>query len=69
MNGRSGIEMQVKTDRKDLHLSLREMDHGSSVIFELPGFTKAGSGKEGGEGNLMVGIECAALAGGPGIEC
>jgi hypothetical protein len=45
MNVCSGIEIQVKTDRKDLHRSLYEMDQGSWVIFEVPGFTKADSGR------------------------
>src|SRR5690606_31757498 len=46
MNVRSGTEIKVKTDRKELNVSLREMDQGSWVIFELPGFTKAASGKQ-----------------------
>jgi cell migration-inducing and hyaluronan-binding protein len=36
----------VETARKSLSLSLREMDDGSSVIFELPGFTVAAGGAE-----------------------
>src|SRR5690606_1078347 len=43
-NVRSGTEIQVKTEREEVFLSLREMDQGSWVIFELPGFTKAASG-------------------------
>jgi len=46
MNVRSGTEMRVNTERKELNLSVREMDKGSWVIFELPGFTTAASGKQ-----------------------
>ncbi|MGZ3274026.1 MAG: hypothetical protein ACXU8Z_09710, partial [Caulobacteraceae bacterium] len=41
---RSGTEVRVETSKKDLALSLREMDKGSWVIFELPGFTTAAAG-------------------------
>jgi hypothetical protein len=34
----------VKTERPEVSLSLSEMDQGSWVIFELPGFTTAASG-------------------------
>jgi hypothetical protein len=44
-NVRSGQEIRVKTTRKEMHLSVREMEEGSWVVFELPGFTKALSGK------------------------
>ena len=43
---RAGSEIQVKTERKDVSLSMSEMDLGSWVIFELPGFTKAASGTQ-----------------------
>src|SRR4051812_28488650 len=43
---RAGTEILVKTERKEVSLSLAEMDQGSWVIFELPGFTKAASGTE-----------------------
>jgi cell migration-inducing and hyaluronan-binding protein len=43
---RAGTEIRVKTERQEVSLSLAEMDHGSWVIFELPGFTKAASGTE-----------------------
>jgi cell migration-inducing and hyaluronan-binding protein len=43
---RSGAEVRVETGRKDLSLSLTEMDDGSSVIFELPGFAAAAGGKQ-----------------------
>lgn len=43
---RAGTEIQVKTQRPKVTLSLAEMDQGSWVMFELPGFTKAASGTE-----------------------
>ncbi|MBK6672911.1 MAG: G8 domain-containing protein [Proteobacteria bacterium] len=45
-NVRSGTEMRVKTERQEVFLSVREMDQGSWVMFELPGFTNAASGKQ-----------------------
>jgi cell migration-inducing and hyaluronan-binding protein len=43
---RAGTEIQVKTERPQVTLSLAEMDRGSWVLFELPGFTSAASGTE-----------------------
>ena len=43
---RSGAEVRVETSRKDLSLTLREMDDGSWVIFELPGFTTPAGGAQ-----------------------
>jgi cell migration-inducing and hyaluronan-binding protein len=43
---RSGADVRVETARPSLSLSLTEMDTGSSVIVELPGFTAAGGGAE-----------------------
>jgi len=43
---RAGTEIQVKTERPEVTLSLAEMDQGSWVMFELPGFTNAASGTE-----------------------
>ncbi|HWL63969.1 MAG TPA: hypothetical protein VNQ32_14335, partial [Steroidobacteraceae bacterium] len=43
-NVRAGTEIKVKTERPTLALTLNEMDAGSWVIFELPGFNKAESG-------------------------
>ena len=43
---RAGTEIEVKTERPEVTLSLAEMDQGSWVIFELPGFTTAASGTE-----------------------
>ncbi|HZV57288.1 MAG TPA: hypothetical protein VFF89_06390, partial [Sphingobium sp.] len=40
----SGAELRVETARDTLSLSLREMDQGSFVIFELPGFATAAGG-------------------------
>jgi hypothetical protein len=42
---RAGTEIRVKTERAELPISLTEMARGSWVIFELPGFTTATSGK------------------------
>jgi cell migration-inducing and hyaluronan-binding protein len=36
----------VTTERPTVSLTLREMDEGSWVVFELPGFTTAASGTE-----------------------
>jgi cell migration-inducing and hyaluronan-binding protein len=43
---RAGTEILVKTERPEVSLNMSEMDQGSWVIFELPGFTKAASGTE-----------------------
>jgi cell migration-inducing and hyaluronan-binding protein len=40
----SGSEVRVETARKDLSLTLSEMDNGSWVIFQLPGFTTPAGG-------------------------
>ena len=45
-NVRSGTEIEVTTERPEVALTLNEMDQGSWVIFELPGFTTAASGSE-----------------------
>jgi cell migration-inducing and hyaluronan-binding protein len=45
-NVRAGTEIKVTTERPTLSLTLTEMDAGSWVIFELPGFTTAASGTE-----------------------
>jgi hypothetical protein len=42
----SGAELRVDTARDKLALHLREMDQGSFVVFQLPGFTTAGAGVE-----------------------
>jgi hypothetical protein len=43
-NVRAGTEIKVTTERPSVSLSLSELDKGSWVIFELPGFTTAASG-------------------------
>ena len=43
---RSGASVRLETSRDDMTLSLREMDDGSWLILELPGFNYAGSGAE-----------------------
>jgi hypothetical protein len=45
---RSGAEVRVETSRDALSLSLLEMDDGSWVIFELPGFSTAAGGNAQG---------------------
>ncbi|WP_206742906.1 G8 domain-containing protein [Erythrobacter sp. SG61-1L] len=42
----SGAELRVETARDTLSLSLREMDKGSFVIFELPGFASSAGGTQ-----------------------
>ena len=41
---RAGTEVKAQTERTPLSISVRELDRGSWVIFELPGFTTAMSG-------------------------
>ena len=45
-NVRAGTEIKVTTERPSLNLSVKELNSGSWVIFELPGFTTAASGTE-----------------------
>ncbi len=45
-NVRAGTEIKVTTERPSVFLNLTELDRGSWVIFELPGFTTAASGME-----------------------
>jgi hypothetical protein len=42
----SGAEIRVATGRTDVALHLREMEKGSWVVFELPGFTTAAQGTQ-----------------------
>ena len=42
-NLRAGTEIKVATERPTLPLTLNELDRGSWVIFERPGFTTAAS--------------------------
>jgi cell migration-inducing and hyaluronan-binding protein len=50
---RAGTEIQVLTEREEVSLSLTEMDQGSWVIFELPGFASAASGTQQGSMDAM----------------
>jgi cell migration-inducing and hyaluronan-binding protein len=43
-NVRAGTEIKVATERPTVSLTVNELDRGSWVIFELPGFTTAASG-------------------------
>jgi hypothetical protein len=43
-NIRAGTEIKVTTERPSVALQLSELDSGSWVIFELPGFAQAASG-------------------------
>jgi cell migration-inducing and hyaluronan-binding protein len=43
-NVRAGTEIKVTTERPNVNLSVTELDKGSWVIFQLPGFTTAASG-------------------------
>ena len=46
---------RVKTERPEVSLSVSEMDQGSWVIFELPGFTNAASGGAEQPGRIAQG--------------
>ncbi len=45
-NVRAGTEIKVTTERPTVSLSLNELDKGSWVILQLPGFTTAASGTQ-----------------------
>jgi cell migration-inducing and hyaluronan-binding protein len=45
---RAGTEIRVKTERPEVAISLSEMAKDSWVVFELPGFANAASGKQQG---------------------
>src|SRR6185295_16931130 len=45
-NVRAGTEIKVTTERPTVSFRLTELDKGSWVIFELPGFNTAASGVE-----------------------
>jgi cell migration-inducing and hyaluronan-binding protein len=45
-NVRAGTTYKVATERPSLNLTVSELDAGSWVMFELPGFTTAASGTE-----------------------
>lgn len=41
---RAGTEIQAESEAPSLNISVRELDKGSWVIVELPGYTKAATG-------------------------
>jgi hypothetical protein len=41
---RAGTEIKVITERQSLPINVKELDAGSWVMFELPGFTTASAG-------------------------
>ena len=43
-NVRAGTEIKVQTEAPSVSINLSELDSGSWVIFELPGFTTAATG-------------------------
>ncbi len=43
-NVRAGTEYKVTTERPSLNINVKELDAGSWVMFELPGFTTAATG-------------------------
>jgi hypothetical protein len=43
-NVRAGTEYKVTTERPSVNINVKELDAGSWVMFELPGFTKASAG-------------------------
>ena len=45
-NVRAGTEIKVTTERPNVNLSVNELEKGSWVIFQLPGFTTAASGTQ-----------------------
>ena len=45
-NVRAGTEIKVTTERPSVSLRLSELDKGSWVIFQLPGFNAAASGTQ-----------------------
>jgi cell migration-inducing and hyaluronan-binding protein len=45
-NVRAGTEYKVSTERPTVNINVKELDTGSWVMFELPGFTTAASGTE-----------------------
>src|SRR5690606_25844141 len=47
-NVRAGTEYKVTTERPNLNINVKELDAGSWVMFELPGFTTAAAGTEQG---------------------
>ena len=50
---RAGTEIEVRTERPEVTLSIAEMDEGSWVMFELPGFDHPVSGQEAASMNAL----------------
>jgi cell migration-inducing and hyaluronan-binding protein len=46
MNVRAGTEIKVTTERPSISLRLSELDKGSWVIFQLPGFNTVAAGSQ-----------------------
>jgi cell migration-inducing and hyaluronan-binding protein len=75
---RAGTEIKVATERPTVSLTLTELDPGSWVIFELPGFNTAASGTATGsldalrqasatsyyKGNGSLWVKVVSVAGG-----
>jgi hypothetical protein len=51
---KAGTEIQVQTERDEVTLSLAEMDAGSWVMFELPGFANAANGAQQRSMNALL---------------
>jgi cell migration-inducing and hyaluronan-binding protein len=45
-NVRAGSQYKVTTERPSLNINVKELETGSWVMFELPGFNKANAGTE-----------------------
>ena len=45
-NVRAGSEFRVTTERPSLNINVKELDTGSWVMFELPGFSTASAGMQ-----------------------
>jgi cell migration-inducing and hyaluronan-binding protein len=43
-NVRAGTEYKVTTERPSVNINVKELEAGSWVMFQLPGFTKASAG-------------------------
>ncbi len=54
---KAGTEIEVLTERDEVTLSLAEMDEGSWVLFELPGFANAASGIQQGSMDALYAAE------------
>jgi cell migration-inducing and hyaluronan-binding protein len=50
---RAGTEIQVITERPQVSFSVSEMDQGSWIMFEVPGFASANTGTQQGSMNAL----------------